>query len=79
MTDDDRVEILAMNIHMAAFGVTALTPDWLAWSKTHRPEADALREQAREMLGVSGTFASANAGASTRTSHHHGLGWLYGG
>ena len=69
----DLTEILAMNIWLGMFGVTALRPDWVDWATSHPAEAAALRSQADAMLGV----AHAKQGnPRARTSHHHSLGWL---
>ena len=77
MTARDLTEILAMNIWLGIFGVKILTPEWTAWAESHKPEADALRQQAETMLGVAHSHASQGKNAKTVTTHHHSLGWLF--
>jgi hypothetical protein len=76
MTNDEMIEILAMNIWKGVFGLTAITAEWQEWAKTHSTEANALRGRAEEMIGAA--LAHAGQGATkTRTAHHTSLGWLF--
>jgi len=77
MAARDLTEILAMNIWLGIFGVKILTPEWTAWAEAHKPEADALRQQAETMLGAAHSHASQGKNAKTVTTHHHSLGWLF--
>jgi hypothetical protein len=69
----DLTEILAMNIWLGMFGVTALRPDWVEWAAANPTEAWKFRSQADAMLGVVHHQPGQRA---ARTSHHHSLGWL---
>lgn len=74
MDNETRIEILAMNIWLKIFGVTALTPEWIEFAKQNPDKANSLRSQAAEMIGVANSHAGSNA--PPKTSHHHSLGWL---
>ena len=78
MTDEQRVEILAMNMWLGLYGVTAIRPEWTEWAGANRGKANALRVKAAVMVGVATGQKGRDKKAAPRTAHHHSLGWLYG-
>jgi len=72
--NEEKVEILSQGIWMKTTGITSIRPEWEEWSKSNPSEAQKIREQAREMIGVA--HAHAGSKAPTRSAHHHSLGWL---
>lgn len=74
-TTEHHVEVLAMNIWMGMFGVKVIQPAWIDWSVLNPDPGEALRAQAREMLGVANSHASRPT--SPKTTNHHSLAWLF--
>jgi hypothetical protein len=72
---DHHIEVLAQAMWLGRFGVKQIQPAWVDWTDWNPDRARILREQARQMLGVS--LAHVALPTAPRMTNHHSLSWLF--